>query len=161
MEMKIFVLFVRFFPFFAVATNFLNFLIVRQKMNSATKKFLIYSTGFMFIWGTLQLIGGYSTFLFILLPPSDHPFVAVFWVLYFAGVWGFAAWMMLGDKAGQVQKNEKMDSENGVGKKRIEILGFAVMASLFPVLVFMGHVTGIIEQMELETLFEGLNIPWP
>jgi len=161
MEMKFFVLFVRFFPFFAIVTNSLNFLIVRQKMNSATKKFLIYSTGSMFVWGMLQLLGGYDNCFFVLLPPWEHPLVVVFWVLYFAGVWGFAAWMMLGENSGQVPENEKRDSDDGTRKKRIEVLGFAVMGSVFPVMVLLGHLTGFIEQMGLETMFEGFNIPWP
>ncbi len=157
-------LMIRYFPAFAIAANLFNFLYLKfisKKMNSATMKFLIYSTVSMFVWGVLQLIGGYGNCFFILLPPWDYPLVAVFWVLYFAGVWGFAAWMMLGEKAGQVQKNEKLDSENGVGKKRIEILGFAVMGSIVPVVFLLGQVTGVIEPIDFDSLFSGLNIPWP
>jgi len=69
--------------------------------------------------------------------------------------------MMLGDNAGQAQKNEKVDSENGVRKKRIEIIGFAVMGSIVPVVFILGQVTGMIEPIDFESLFSGLDIPWP
>lgn len=161
MEMDLIVLMFRFFPVFAIATNFLNFLLVRKKMSSVTKKFLIYSTVYFLMWGLLQLLGGYGTFMFVFLPPWEHPLAAVFWVLHIAGVWGFAAWMIRGIEAEQALENEVIEGDDGVKKKREEMLRLAVTGSLFPVLVFMGHVTGVIEQMELETLFEGLNIPWP
>jgi len=164
MEMKIFGLFIRFFPFFAIATNLFNFLylkFVSKKMNAATKKFLIYSTGSMFVWGMLQLIGGYGNCFFILLPPWDHPLVAIFWVLYFVGVWGFAAWMMVGDDCGQVAEDEGGDGNAGVKSMRTKMLGITVMSSIVPVVFFLGQVTGVIEPIDFESLFSGLDIPWP
>jgi len=81
MEIKIFSLFVRFFPFFSIAVNILNFLylkFVSKKMTAATMKVLIHSTVGMFVWGMLQLVSGYGNCFFILVPPWEHSLVAVF-----------------------------------------------------------------------------------
>lgn len=162
------ILMIRYFPAFALVANFLNFLylrLVRKKMNSATKKFLIYSTVYFIMWGMLQLIGGYKTFMFILLPPREHPLVMVFWLFHLVSVWGFSVWMTWGNESEQVLENEMIDGDVGEKKKRAEMLGLAIMGSTIPVVVFLGHLTGFFDQIGieigLETMFEGFNIPWP
>lgn len=160
-------LMIRYFPAFALVANFLNFLYLRfvsKKMNSATKKFLIYSTVYFIMWGMLQLIGGYKTFMFILLPPREHPLAMVFWLFHLVIVWGFAAWMTWGNEAEQISESERIGSDEAK-KKQTEMLRFAIMGSVFPVIFLLGHVTGFFDQIglefELESLYENLNIPWP
>lgn len=157
-------LMIRYFPAFAIATSLFNFLYLKfisKKMNSTTKKFLIISTVYYILWGLLQWIGGYHTFLFILLPPREHPLVVVYYLVHVICTLGLAAWIILGGEMEQTSNIEMMNSDEGTKKSRTKFALYFLIGSLFPLFLILGHAAGVMDQMGLESTYKGLNIPWP
>jgi hypothetical protein len=140
----------RYFTFIACGVSLLNLWTIRSKASSATKVFVGSFSVLFLVWGLLQLIGGYSTFFFVLLPPNNHPLVAIFWLIYFLGLWGSTGWVIWGNGANELLKNGLVHGKESLKTPQTIKLFFAVMSILFPVLVALGYTSGFFGKAVIE-----------
>ena len=132
-----------YFPFLAGGVSLLNLLIIQKRVSLVAQKYLVLLSALFFVWGVLQVIGGYSTFLFVMLPPNQHPLVALFWLIYFISVWGSAIWVIWGNGANELLKNGLVYGNENLKTPQNIKLFFAVASILFPLLVTLGYVSGL------------------
>jgi hypothetical protein len=132
----------RYFTFFACGIVILNLWIVRNKVSLAIKVYFALHAALFLIWGLLQIIGGYNTFFFVVLPPNHHPLVVFYWLLSFIYTWGVTAWVIWGDGANELSK-----SNSTIGDKKLRTpkdikRSHIIESVLLPVLVALGYATG-------------------
>ena len=132
----------RYFTFIACVMSLLNLWTIRNKASFAAKIFVGSFSVFFLVWGLLQLIGGYSTFFFVLLPPKEHPLVAIFWLIYFLSLWGSTVWVVWGNGANELLQNGLVSVDQRLKTPQTVKLFFAVTSILFPLLVIWGYTSG-------------------
>ena len=140
----------RYFTFIACGVSLLNLWTIRNKASSAVKIFLALPSALFFVWGLLQFIGRYSTFLFVLLPLNNHPLVSLFWLIYFISLWGSTVWVIWGNGANELLKNSLVHGEESLKTPQTIKLFFAVTSILFPVLVTLGYTSGFFGKAVME-----------
>jgi hypothetical protein len=132
----------RYFNLFAFAANLLNFWMVRNRASFAVKIYLASLSALPLIWWLLQVIGGYSSFLFVILPPRQYPLAAVFWLFDFIFSWGCMVWVIWGNGAEELLKmNLSLGKKSRKTPQSIK-LSFVVTSVVFPVLVILGYSSG-------------------
>ncbi|MBI3172117.1 MAG: hypothetical protein HYZ25_00235 [Chloroflexi bacterium] len=133
----------RYFSFLACVLTLLNLWIIRDRVSSAIKVFLASYAVLFLVWGVLQVIGGYRSFFFIILPPKEHPLVMVFWLIEFVWVWGSAIWVLWRGGAEELAKSSAALNPKRARTSQSIKLFFAVSSLLFPILVILGFGTGV------------------
>jgi len=132
----------RYFTFIASGVSLLNLWMIRNKASFAVKIFLASFSALFFVWWVLQLIGGYSTFFFVLLPLNNHPLVALFWLIYFINLWGSTIWVIWGSGANELLKSGLVFGKESLKTHQTIKLFFAVTSILFPLFVIWGYASG-------------------
>jgi hypothetical protein len=132
----------RYFNLFAFGANLLNFWMVRNKVSSAVKIYLVSLSALPLIWWLLQVIGGYSSFLFVILPPKQHPLAAVFWLVDFIASWGSTIWIIWGNGAEELLKSNLVHGKESLRTPQKIKLFSAITSVAFPVLVVLGYSSG-------------------
>lgn len=159
-----YLLFLRYFQLVALVVVIFFFLylkLLKKKMKSSLRKLLLFLMFEFYMWGMVQLIGGYDTFLFIAYRPWEHPLVMVFWVLHLAGVWALCAWIALGGREDQAPQDEIGDSDYQRKEKRLEMLRGAIYLSIIPAFFILEFVIEFFKHGGVRSLLEGLNSLWP
>ncbi len=134
-------LFSRYFCFLACVSTLLNLWVLRDRISFAIKIFLASYAVIFLVWGLLQVIGGYRSFLFVILPPKEHPLVVVFWLIEFVWLWGSAIWVLWKGGAEELAKSSTTLKRARTPQSIKQF--FAVSSLLFPILVILGFVTGV------------------
>ncbi len=137
----------RYFNFIAFSMSLLNLWATREKVTTKGKVFMALFSGLWLIWGVLQLIGGYNSFFFVLLSPIEHPLVIVFWVIYFAFLWGTTGWVLLGNGADELLQSDILLFRNVIATPQTIKAIFLVLSILLPLLLMVGHVLGIFSDL--------------
>ncbi len=134
-------LFFRYFCFLACVSTLLNLWVLRDRISFSIKIFLASYTVIFLVWGLFQVIGGYRSFLFVILPPKEHPLVVVFWLIEFVWLWGSAIWVLWKGGAEELAKSSTTLKRARTPQSIKQF--FAVSSLLFPILVILGFVTGV------------------
>jgi len=134
-------LFFRYFCFLACVSTLLNLWVLRDRISFSIKIFLASYAVIFLVWGLLQVIGGYRSFLFVILLPKEHPLVVVFWLIEFAWLWGSAIWVLWKGGAEELAKSSTTQKSARTPQSIKQF--FAVSSLLFPILVILGFVTGV------------------
>jgi len=145
----------RYFPFLASGVTLFNLWTVRSRVSRAAKICLASFSGLFLTWGLLQTAGGYGTFFFILLPPNNHPLVAIFWAIYFISLWGCTAWVIWGNGAEELLRSGMVHGREGLKRPQYIKLFFAITSILLPLLVILGYASNVFGKVitALEQMF--------
>lgn len=134
-----------YFPFIAFSVSLVNLWWMRNKTTSSIKKLLLALACLWLLWGILQIIGGYKTFFFVLLPPMQHPLVIIFWLLYFSYLWSVTAWVIWKNGAEDLQQLQS--SSNKTYSPKIIKGQFIAINIISPLLLIAGHTLGLFNEM--------------
>ena len=145
----------RYFYFIAFGISLLNLWMAREKVTPKGKVFMILFASLFLMWGIFQLIGGYNTLFFVFLPPTEHPLVILSWLIYFAFLWGVAAWVLFGNGANELLQSGIIHLRNIKPTVQAVKALFIALSIMLPLLLFAGHALGIFDslQKELPQLF--------
>lgn len=136
-------LFFRHFSFLACAINLLNLWSIRNRVTPAIKTYLASFAALFLVWGLLQVIGGYRSFFFVILPPKEHPLVVVFWLIEFVWLWGSAVWVLWKGGAEELAKSSAARNSKHARTPQSIKLFFTVSSLLSPILIILGFATGV------------------
>lgn len=140
----------RYFSFIAFAVNLINLWTVRDKVTAPVKNYLASYSILFFFWGVLQIIGGYTSFFFVLLPPWKHTLVVLFWLIYFAWLWGSTIWVIWKGGAEELTKSNLVYGRNGLNTPQSIKLFFVAISILFPTLVILGFTSGFFNKLVVD-----------
>jgi hypothetical protein len=130
--------------------SLLGFWIIQKRVSPVARNYLASFPALFFVWGVLQQLGGYSTFLFVVLPPNQHPFVALFWLLAFTSLWGTTIWIVRGNGANELLKLSLGSARENPKVLQILKLFFVVASLLVPLLVIVGYASGFFAKAVIE-----------
>ena len=133
----------RYFSFLACVLTLLNLWMIRDRVPSATKAFLASYAILFLVWGFLQVIGGYRSFFFVILPPKENPLVVIFWLIDFVWLWGSAIWVLWKGGAEELAKSSVILNPKRSRTPQSIKQFFAVSSLLFPILIILGFATGV------------------
>ena len=131
-----------YFTFLACGLNLINLWTVKDKVTPKAKLFLASFSALFLIWGLLQIVGGYKTFFFIILPPNKNPLVILFWLIYFVSLWAETIWIIWGGGAEELLNNGLVYGKEKLKTPQNIKLFFAIVSIAFPVLVTLGFLSG-------------------
>jgi hypothetical protein len=140
----------RYFSFIASAVNLVNLWTVRDKVTATVKNYLASYSILFFLWGVLQIIGGYTSFFFVLLPPRKHPLVVLFWLIYFAWLWGSTIWVIWKGGAEELTKSSVARGSNRLTTPQSIKLFFAANSLFFFILVILGFTSGFFSKLVVD-----------
>ena len=138
------------FLFLAAGLSLLSFWIIQKRVSPVARNYLAAFPALFFVWGVLQQLGGYSTFLFVLLSPNQHPFVALFWLLAFTSLWGDTIWVVRGNGANELLKLSLGAAKENPRALPILKLFFVATSLLVPPLVILGYASGFFANAVIE-----------
>lgn len=142
----IFDLFFRYFTFIAVGVNLFNLWFARARLSRSMMIFYGIFTSIFVWWGILQLLGGYSSWLFVFSAPFQDPYVIGFWLIYFLFLWGTTAWVLWGNGAAILAENGATHSRGMQNPTMIKVF-FAGSSLGMPLFVWFVHTTDFLAGM--------------
>jgi hypothetical protein len=137
----------RYFGFLASAVILLNLWITRDRVTSKVKVYLTSYSMLFFLWGALQIMGGYKSFFFVILPPKEHPLAALFWLIYFVWLWGSTVWVIWNGGAEEMAQSGIVHSAKGPATPQSIKFFFAASSLLFPALILLGFSSGLFNKL--------------
>ena len=133
----------RYFSFLACVSTLLNLGMIRDRVSSAIKVYLVSYAVLFLVWGSLQVIGGYRSFFFVIFSPKEHPLVVVFWLIEFVWLWGSTVWVLWKGGAEELAKSSATLNPKRARTPQSIKLFFTVSSLLSPILIILGFATGV------------------
>ena len=139
----------RYFAFIAVGIGLVNLVAMRARLSRPAIIFYSIFTAMFLVWGLCQLLGGYGSWFFVFSAPLSEPFVAGFWLIYFAFLWGTTAWVLWGNGAIVLAESGLMHGQ-GLQRPIGVKLFFAAFSVFFPIVLWFMRSSGA---------FSNINFP--
>ena len=129
----------RYFTFISFGINAIKLFTMRSQLSRPIFTFYSLFTSLFLIWGILQFVGGYNSFIFVFSEPLSDPLVALFWIFHFLLLWGTTVWVVWGDGAVSLAESGLIQGPGSTHPLGVKIF-FICFSVFFPFFVLFTRI---------------------